>query len=88
MTKAEKLKLLEGVLHRIQLYREVTMDVQRLRILLDTIGDWSYAHRAGNGELSEKEVKRAIAYQESRLEQLLNIGTPNHDDIAPKDNQR
>jgi hypothetical protein len=88
MTKAEKLKLLEGVLHRIQLYREVTMDVQRLRILLDTIGDWSYAHRASNGELSEKEVKRAIAYQESRLEQLLNIGTPNHDDIAPKDNQR
>jgi len=71
MTQKERLKLFEDAFHRIQLYREVTMDGAKVIELLDIIGDWSYAHRAGNGELSDREVKRAIAYQENRLQNFL-----------------
>lgn len=72
MTLRDKVKLYEAVFHRIQLYREVTMDSKRLMKLLDVIGDWSYAHRAGNGELSERQVRRSIKYQAERLNKLLN----------------
>jgi hypothetical protein len=84
MTQKERLELFEAVFHRIQLYREVIMDGAKVSQLLDIIGDWSYAHRAGNGELSDREVKRAITYQENRLRHFL-YGVKQHDDSSPKD---
>lgn len=59
-TMRQKIKKYEGLLHSIQMYAQVTMDHDRLRVLLDQICSWSYAHRAGNGELSDKELQAQI----------------------------
>lgn len=59
-TLEDKVEMYENLLHKIQLYREVTLDGQVLTKLLDNIGSWSYAHRAGNGVYSDKEQDEMI----------------------------
>jgi hypothetical protein len=59
-TMHEKIIQYEDLLHRIQLLREVTMDGDAVRELLDNICRWSYAHRQGNGELSELQQQKLI----------------------------
>jgi hypothetical protein len=63
----DKIKVYEDLFHDIQLYRDVTMDNGSLLKALDIICDWSYAHRAGNGERTEDEVKEAVKRQFLRL---------------------
>lgn len=59
-TVHEKVAVYESLLHAIQMAREVTMDERRLARLLNQICTWSYAHRSGNGEISQAEQKRRI----------------------------
>lgn len=54
----EKVNMYEGVLHDIQMYREVVLINERVIRLLDNIGRWSYAHRRGNGELDNEPLIR------------------------------
>lgn len=54
----EKVEVYEDVLHTIQMYRCVTLDPPAIEHLLDTICDWSYAHRRGNGEIDNDEAVR------------------------------
>lgn len=68
MTDSEKVKIYESVLHRLQLYGEVTMDRGRLSRLLSLIYTWSYAHRAGNGELTDEEVEENVLRALRRLD--------------------
>jgi len=56
----EKVEVYERLFHRLQLYREVTLNKVKVERLLDAIGGWSYAHRAGNGELSDEEQQARI----------------------------
>lgn len=66
----KRIDLYQLALHKIQFYREVSMDSDRLTILLDLIGNWSYSHRAGNGQLDNDElVKRA----ENNLAEFMGI---------------
>lgn len=44
-----KLHTYEQIFHRIQMYREVTCNTEKLAKLLDLVGNWSYAHRRGDG---------------------------------------
>jgi hypothetical protein len=60
VTLREKVKMYEQLLHTIQMYREVTMDGDKVRQLLDNVGAWSYAHRQGNGELTDKQQQALI----------------------------
>ena len=60
MTQKEKIAIYERLLHNIQLHREVTMNGQAVKELLDRICDWSYSHRSGNGELSESEQRSRV----------------------------
>jgi hypothetical protein len=48
------------VFHAIQLYREVAMNREKVIAILDAIGDWSYAHRRGNGELTDEQQQELI----------------------------
>lgn len=57
-TDREKVMIYENVFHRIQMYREVAMNQKKLTALLDIIGDWSYAHRMGNGMMDNAELVR------------------------------
>lgn len=63
----EKIAMYESLLHDIQMYREVTMDGDKVRQLLDNIGSWSYAHRQGNGMLTESQQKRLITSKFKKL---------------------
>jgi len=60
ITDKEKIAVYESLLHKIQLYREVTMNNDGVIRLLDSIGNWSYAHRAGNGEDTTEAVENAF----------------------------
>ena len=59
-TMRQKIKKYEGLLHSIQMHAQVTMNHERVRNLIDQICSWSYAHRSGNGEISDKEQQQRI----------------------------
>lgn len=63
----EKVEVYEALLHKIQLHAQVTMDHERVRILIGNICAWSYAHRCGNGEISEDEQKCRVRFQFNKL---------------------
>jgi len=67
MTTEEKCIVYEQVLHDIQLFSSVIMDVNKMQKLISMIGSWSYAHRCGNGALTEEEQNEMIEYEFKRL---------------------
>lgn len=56
----EKVAVYEDLLHSIQAHCDITMNNEQVRELLSRICTWSYAHRSGNGELSEKDQNARI----------------------------
>lgn len=68
-TDGEKLAMYEGLLHDIQMYRFL-VDDEKVGRLIDNICGWSYAHRSGNGELSESEQQKFIERAFSQLRAL------------------
>lgn len=70
MTDKEKIKIYEELLHRIQIYAEVTMDNEKLSKLLRNICNWSYSHRVGNGCLTQEEQNELI---KESFEKLLRV---------------
>ena len=57
----------ENLLHKIQMFYSVTMDSAKVKKLLDNISAWSYAHRSGNGMLSDDEQQERIDRAFDRL---------------------
>jgi len=55
----KKVKQYETFLHNINMMM-VCGDSNRLQTLLNNADCWSYAHRIGNGELSDKEQQEII----------------------------
>ena len=56
----EKVEVYESLLHSMQACM-VSGNKNRLEnILLGAIWDWSYAHRSGNGELSDEEQAERV----------------------------
>jgi hypothetical protein len=62
--------VLEGLMHRIQLYREVSLHPAKIVEILDAIGNWSYSHRRGNGELTDEQVKHNVDKAFARVAEL------------------
>lgn len=58
-TLREKVQVYERLLHSLQAAR-VAVNPERVKFLLDLVDDWSYSHRCGNGELSQKEQQERI----------------------------
>jgi hypothetical protein len=63
----DKVRVYEYVLHQLDLCAQ-TGQTSKLYELLSRINDWSYAHRAGNGELDEDTVERNINSKFWKLE--------------------
>ena len=59
-TLKQKVETYERVLHDLQMHYEVTGNDAQLRYRLDKISNWSYAHRVGNGALTERQQKKLI----------------------------
>lgn len=60
VTQKQKIAQYEKFLHMLQLNAEVVMNKDNVGKLISRACAWSYAHRAGNGELSEKEQQAMI----------------------------
>jgi len=58
-TLKQKVQVYEDLLHKINLMM-VASDNEGIKKLLRNIDRWSYMHRCGNGELSEKEQQELI----------------------------
>lgn len=58
-TLKEKVQIYEQLFHKINMSR-IIFDHEKLLKLLDNIDRWSYAHRQGNGELSEKAQQELV----------------------------
>jgi len=59
ISDADKVKVYERFLHDINLYL-MTCNDKKLSKLLHNADMWSYAHRSGNGELSDDEQQARI----------------------------
>lgn len=70
MKMKEKIAIYERILHNIQLHKDVTMNHDKLRDLLDKISSWSYAHRCGNGELNNEKL---VEEEMNSLKKFLNM---------------
>jgi hypothetical protein len=58
-TLKEKVEMYESYLHKINMY-VISCNDQGVRELVQNADTWSYAHRIGNGELSERKQQKVI----------------------------
>ena len=58
----EKIEVYERLLHDLHFHSTVTMRHDAVMDCLKRISAWSYAHRTGNGEYSEKEQQDIVNY--------------------------
>jgi|APFre7841882793_1041355.scaffolds.fasta_scaffold14583_2 hypothetical protein len=57
--------------HYIQLHAAVTMNSDKVKEMIYAICDWSYAHRSGNGELTEEEQQARIDNSFDKIKKLV-----------------
>lgn len=69
-TLEEKVSKYEDLLHLIQLNYAVAMNPENVKKLLNNIDAWSYAHRSGNGMLSDEEQQEQV---DRAFDKLCNI---------------
>lgn len=67
---AEKVKVYEGLMHRIQML-SIAGNHENMRETIEAICNWSYAHRSGNGELSEEEEAERVRVQYEKLKEIV-----------------
>lgn len=58
-TPEEKIERYERFLHLINL-AQTTLNNEMMKRLIQNADSWSYAHRVGNGELSEEEQQKIV----------------------------
>ena len=66
-TMRKRIRQYEHFLHDLYFASSVTMDAKRVGELIDNASRWSYAHRQGNGELSEREQRQLVRSAFDRL---------------------
>lgn len=59
-TQKQKIEMYEALLHDIQMFANVAMDPEIVGDLISNICAWSYAHRCGNGELTDRQQQAII----------------------------
>jgi len=59
-TQKQKIEMYEGLLHDINSSAAIAMRAEDVQRLIRNICDWSYAHRQGNGELTDKQQRNLI----------------------------
>lgn len=65
----EKIAVYESMFHALH-FAQVAMNPERVGRLLDSISAWSYAHRQGNGELTDEEQQELIEQAFKRMKEL------------------
>lgn len=67
----EELEVYKDTLHALHFASSVTIDSKRVGDILNAISAWSYAHRRGNGELSDKEQQLLVETAFRKLKEVL-----------------
>ena len=75
-SELDKLKreneIFKQAFHYIQLHAAVTMNHERVMLMINAICDWSYSHRCGNGENTEERQNEIIEQSFKKIEQIVN----------------
>ena len=60
-TEKEELAMYRGFLHDLNMFASITMDGHAVHELVGKACDWSYAHRVGNGMLTDEEQEQIVS---------------------------
>ena len=74
MNEREELELFRHLMHRIQMHYAITLNSEEVKNMLKLIDSWSYAHRVGNGQLTEEEQQEKVDKALQNIEEYLNGG--------------
>jgi hypothetical protein len=66
-------EVFQQVFHHINLHASITMNVDKMQEIIGAICSWSYAHRVGNGELSDEEQQAVIDRAFDRIKQIVRV---------------
>src|SRR5665213_3294300 len=69
-TDAEELLMYRSFLHDLNMFASITMDGHAVRELVGQACDWSYAHRVGNGMLTDEEQEQIVARNFWKLREI------------------
>jgi hypothetical protein len=61
------------VFHHINTHSSITMNAERMQEIIGAICSWSYAHRVGNGELSDEEQQELIDRAFNRIKYIVGV---------------
>jgi len=61
------------VFHYINTHAAITMNMEKMQEIIGAICSWSYAHRVGNGELSDEEQQAVIDRAFDKIKQIVNV---------------
>ena len=69
MTKNDRLIAYEAFFHKINAH-VLTLNHDKIRDAVTLIDSWSYAHRCGNGELSDYQQQKQIDHVVQRMKEF------------------
>jgi hypothetical protein len=61
------------VFHHINTHASITLNAEKMQEIIGAICSWSYAHRVGNGELSDEEQQAVIDRAFDRIKQIVRV---------------
>ena len=61
------------VFHHINTHAAITMNADKMQEIIWAICSWSYAHRSGNGELSNEEQQARVDCAFGRIKQIVRV---------------
>ena len=61
------------VFHHINTHAAITMNAGKMEEIINAISSWSYAHRSGNGELSDEEQQALIDRAFDRIKYIVRV---------------
>jgi hypothetical protein len=64
-------EVFQQVFHYINTHASITMNQEKMQEIIGAICSWSYAHRVGNGELSDEEQQAIIDSAFNKIKQIV-----------------
>jgi hypothetical protein len=66
-------EVFQQVFHHINTQASITMNQQKMQEIIGAICSWSYAHRVGNGELSDEEQQAVVDRAFNKIKQIVRV---------------
>jgi hypothetical protein len=59
--------------HYLHTHAQITMNYEKVTEMMSAISGWSYAHRSGNGELTEEEQQARVDLAFTKIKQIVRV---------------